>query len=253
MRGHVRKRTGYSVSIPSSSGHQFTGNRTGREVRKDAGFQSLLHQGISLLGERFRRRIDVADRFQSLLHQGISLLPAQGPAGRGQIRGVSIPSSSGHQFTVDALGRRVRHALRSVSIPSSSGHQFTASRRRAGSRCTWSSFQSLLHQGISLLDLLAGLELPAGVVFQSLLHQGISLLAWKDDPILAWMEAFQSLLHQGISLLRGNGATRRTPCAWRFNPFFIRASVYWGEGSRITIWPDTTFQSLLHQGISLLD
>ena len=37
-----------------------------------------------------------------------------------------------------------------------------------------------------------------------------------------------------------------------FNPFFIRASVYWA--SSMTSWAQATlmFQSLLHQGISLL-
>ena len=63
------------VSIPSSSGHQFTAARAPR----------LARHGTA--------------RFQSLLHQGISLL--QRPLGHEPLQPVhvSIPSSSGHQFT----------------------------------------------------------------------------------------------------------------------------------------------------------
>ncbi len=38
----------------------------------------------------------------------------------------------------------------------------------------------------------------------------------------------------------------------RFNPFFIRASVYCAPKNRTMRKPAATFQSLLHQGISLL-
>ncbi len=148
-----------------------------------ATFQSLLHQGISLLGrpDVSRRagdyrsfnpffirasvycainRFTKGDKlmpFQSLLHQGISLLPALAERLGADVAAVSIPSSSGHQFTgggylADAVhvGKRfnpffIRASVYCapgrptapscsppVSIPSSSGHQFTArSRRRA--------------------------------------------------------------------------------------------------------------------------
>ena len=39
------------------------------------------------------------------------------------------------------------------------------------------------------------------VVFQSLLHQGISLLAINQSVVSVDTIEFQSLLHQGISLL----------------------------------------------------
>ena len=139
------------VSIPSSSGHQFTADD----------FDALMTWGVNL--------------FQSLLHQGISLL--RGP-GRGIVMGlwdVSIPSSSGHQFTgghhekigAYRLGFNpffirasvywaslVSVARRNpcvVSIPSSSGHQFTVVRLTPGDVIDLPEFQSLLHQGISLL------------------------------------------------------------------------------------------------------
>ena len=139
-------------------------------------FQSLLHQGISLLGSIGKWAAPTsASMFQSLLHQGISLLSSKATAWRSCRAWVSIPSSSGHQFT--------------------EGHR------------------------------------------------------WRPNHISA---PFQSLLHQGISLL---ASERRCVCraAMRsFNPFFIRASVYCDEQDRRFLWKYTRFQSLLHQGISLL-
>ena len=63
-------------------------------------------------------------------------------------------------------------------------------------------FQSLLHQGISLLVENAVLTISLLFGFQSLLHPGISLLL-AGIPTHIWMrwKMFQSLLHQGISLL----------------------------------------------------
>ena len=63
--------------------------------------------------------------FQSLLHQGISLLSPEKPYGNHGSYGVSIPSSSGHQFT----------------------GVYEVVEREDGTF----EFQSLLHQGISLL------------------------------------------------------------------------------------------------------
>ena len=165
-----------NVSIPSSSGHQFTGMQTAENAPRVEQFQSLLHQGISLLARppgRGRLRIPA---FQSLLHQGISLL--------------------------DGVAWDVTVALRIVSIPSSSGHQFT---------------------GILPVGPVAGRRAE----FQSLLHQGISLLntpSSRRSRIKAWR--FQSLLHQGISLLIETDYMIRESVRVGFNPFFIRASVY---------------------------
>ena len=65
------------VSIPSSSGHQFTViGMIGLENGQNTAFQSLLHQGISLLYAKLARKNALFIIF------------------------VSIPSSSGHQFTV---------------------------------------------------------------------------------------------------------------------------------------------------------
>ena len=63
---------------------------------------------------------------------------------------------------------------------------------------------------------------------------------------------FQSLLHQGISLLFAEASLLRRIWKFRFNPFFIRASVYWEKISSTLDWSSFPFQSLLHQGISLL-
>ena len=149
----------------------------GAVLRALGPFQSLLHQGISLLRGQARRSAPGAPAFQSLLHQGISLLvqPRAGcaPTARvgfnpffirasvyclksiaasSRLKTVSIPSSSGHQFTAQAQGNdfqsyqlcfnpffirasvycptasaRPAPCAAWVSIPSSSGHQFTES------------------------------------------------------------------------------------------------------------------------------
>ena len=78
--------------------------------------------------------------FQSLLHQGISLLIEMVKMTNKRQIEVSIPSSSGHQFTV------LHHAQVSVpkdhvSIPSSSGHQFTA--KEDAETQIWSEYVSI--------------------------------------------------------------------------------------------------------------
>ena len=216
--------------------------------------------------------------FQSLLHQGISLLYTSTLRQKGGSVFVSIPSSSGHQFTVlHSLWFRAWHAA--VSIPSSSGHQFTELGFPA-CRALSIRFQSLLHQGISLLMALgADASVEWSNLFQSLLHQDISLLADQGIDVEGTPVVFQSLLHQGISLLKAMRNAAQQPLAWFqsllhqgislldiaeeefqsmmsaycFNPFFIRASVYWPV--ELDWWEHgraVTFQSLLHQGISLL-
>ena len=122
-------------------------------MRTTRSFQSLLHQGISLLPSRcdgagipgpnsfnpffirasvyclrpLNRALVQSLEFQSLLHQGISLLDTDSNDGEEYKIYVSIPSSSGHQFTV-----------------------FYSYEMINGLYCL--RFQSLLHQGISLLD-----------------------------------------------------------------------------------------------------
>ena len=219
-----------AVSIPSSSGHQFT-------AELDLEIQTYL------------------------------------------LRGVSIPSSSGHQFT----GQRWfvhKGCAMGVSIPSSSGHQFTARSTtcraipsgcpcfnpffiRASVYCSHQvfqarllyqkSFQSLLHQGISLLRRPTRGRQSNARLFQSLLHQGISLLQGEDRS--------DHCRPDGVSIPSSSGH-QFTACGWwrrasprrsRFNPFFIRASVYChAYVTRYKPHPRAMFQSLLHQGISLL-
>ena len=114
---------------------------------------------------------------------------------------VSIPSSSGHQFTGFKRDVGRNPIIRTVSIPSSSGHQFT------------------------------------DTAF-------IRLFAPKVG--------FQSLLHQGISLLSSEEGEVKVAKHLSFNPFFIRASVYCFVNGIYLFRQRRKFQSLLHQGISLL-
>ena len=63
--------------------------------------------------------------------------------------------------------------------------------------------------------------------FQSLLSQGISLLTFLFSmPGISTARLFQSLLSQGISLLRFSEALP-ADLLGGFNPFLVRASVYW--------------------------
>ena len=214
------------VSIPSSSGHQFTGRAAAPVLRLarprfnpffirasvycgasctapvccGATFQSLLHQGISLL-IRHRRDMPAGRHcgFQSLLHQGISLLKAPVAGRRPRRLGVSIPSSSGHQFTASGVGGLAGGA-KSVSIPSSSGHQFTGRHCPSGRR---------RRRGFNPFFI------RASVYWLSLRRHGLSCTA-----------TFQSLLHQGISLLQCRPVLDERSQYLGFNPFFIRASVY---------------------------
>ena len=120
------------VSIPSSSGHQFTGMIDPRDTRTSGDVSIPSSSGHQFTAAILMiARAGWARSFQSLLHQGISLLgygPVSKQGGRGK---VSIPSSSGHQFTGMPLPTRSRKGI-SVSIPSSSGHQFTGRRLSGG-------------------------------------------------------------------------------------------------------------------------
>ena len=242
-------------------------------------FQSLLHQGISLLRMDSHCRRCVRSLFQSLLHQGISLLVEPQPFKEELSFSVSIPSSSGHQFTVVL---QLCHVLLLC-------RRFNPFFIRASVYCAAKAaqlgdvvrvFQSLLHQGISLLmDSIykssltsCSVSIPSssghqftgsGMAHPSLLriipvsipsssgHQfTVDLRYWFLARLLA---AFQSLLHQGISLLADDRRHAPVRGQRRFNPFFIRASVYCSSRwDRRTFW-GSAFQSLLHQGISLLN
>ena len=139
---------------------------------------------------------------------------------------VSIPSSSGHQFTAFVLSRVTPRAS-DVSIPSSSGHQFTASARTVRG---------------------PGASLCFNPFFIRASVYWMAMSSWESTS----HAKFQSLLHQGISLLPDGVGSRRGRFQRRFNPFFIRASVYWQRPRCRSTPVPTPFQSLLHQGISLL-
>ena len=223
-----------------------------------------------------RERVS-SQEFQSLLHQGISLLKLKGRAREYGLLSVSIPSSSGHQFTVKArnsptsgLGVGFNPFFIRASVYCCAFCGFTA-------RNCCRSFQSLLHQGISLLNNTPADLLEEEVLFQSLLHQGISLLLSRCrlqgptagvcfNPFFIRASVYcvalfvlADAIEAGFNpfFIRASvychaGRNRQTAGGCCFNPFFIRASVYWPAApGRAGLCADA-FQSLLHQGISLL-
>ena len=142
-----------------------------------------------------------------------------------------------------------------VSIPSSSGHQFTGISRKTCPRRPSPPFQSLLHQGISLLTCLASCNCKdAQICFNPFfIRASVYCVCRAACAAISARASFQSLLHQGISLLGQGQQSRRRSVDLRFNPFFIRASVYCvaiATSPRVRF--KLAFQSLLHQGISLL-
>ena len=291
------------VSIPSSSGHQFTGPaRRGRRRRHPRfnpffirasvywlafmryassrliPFQSLLHQGISLLscapcrastsapsvsipsssGHQFtgltwtkpsRRK---GRRFQSLLHQGISLLCVIGFIQQHGDRIVSIPSSSGHQFTAVHVGNHV-YIPNGVSIPSSSGHQFTDVNPHLRTERVVQSFNPFFIR--ASVYWMRGTRSPTTTSCPSFnpffIRASVYCMPirrWKASPRFGFNPFF---IRASVYCVVG----LRPPHldAQCFNPFFIRASVYCGR-PRLSAWDrdHQWFQSLLHQGISLL-
>ena len=153
-----------AVSIPSSSGHQFTAySRRGTTSWTSAGFQSLLHQGISLLQEATEQEFE--------LHVQ-----------------VSIPSSSGHQFTGNSLAGGWIPALGGFNPFFIRASVYWLRAMQSPARHMPLLFQSLLHQGISLLAYIGPLSLPENARFQSLLHQGISLLGVRTPAKRAGTE-----------------------------------------------------------------
>ena len=90
-------------------------------------------------------------------------------------------------------------------------------------------------------------------MFQSLLHQGISLLCmvtkWREAPLRC---SFNPFFIRASVYWPSPGWMDYAPERYGFNPFFIRASVYCVEELEKGHGFVALFQSLLHQGISLL-
>ena len=197
-----------AVSIPSSSGHQFTEWLARFRRREHVQVSIPSSSGHQFTGTPGWGKHATQPGFQSLLHQGISLLM------------VLKSESEIHETLI-------------VSIPSSSGHQFTGSTLRLAGETGTSVFQSLLHQGISLLAFLRTSSGGLGFVSipSSSGHQFTGRPILPDTPAST---KFQSLLHQGISLLSVITEFKKDIQRNRFNPFFIRASVYWLPSGRGT-------------------
>ena len=164
--------------------------------------------------------------FQSLLHQGISLLPF--PCARR--RPASCPSfnpffirASVYWITSDALSLKCSICFNPFFI-------------RASVYCIGANAQSL----------------ALSFSFQSLLHQGISLLREEEDGSHTYHVFVSIPSSSGHQFTDGMAARNVVFPALRFNPFFIRASVYWLFRRRRKARLRLEFQSLLHQGISLL-
>ena len=239
------------VSIPSSSGHQFTEPAPGSGSRTRPKFQSLLHQGISLLwpwtatapacpppvsipsssGHQFTAsappdgRSCPRRRFNPFFIRASVYCAPSGDSGD-IAREVSIPSSSGHQFTGNLQGL-CRPCHQAVSIPSSSGHQFTVLRVGGLAVRDATAFQSLLHQGISLLAAAEAARAEKSArAFQSLLHQGISLLLLTFFMIHPAEDSVSIPSSSGHQFTECMVFQNDLQYLLRFNPFFIRASVY---------------------------
>ena len=241
------------VSIPSSSGHQFTVPLLRRaKAACNIGFNPFFIRA-SVYWPKCTTGLPRPDAtwFQSLLHQGISLLDMQPQHSWNDCESVSIPSSSGHQFTV-RVGRGLPAGHGHVSIPSSSGHQFTEAQGGKGQYAGLSvSIPSSSGHQFTVRRRVRPCR-SAGM-FQSLLHQGISLLKaflYNCRTIGGAVSIPSSSGHQftGFQLIH----FRRMNFPQGFNPFFIRASVYWLPFARVDAAARVVFQSLLHQGISLL-
>ena len=164
-------------------------------------FQSLLHQGISLLiQEQLLHCFINRSLFQSLLHQGISLLDEAALWPRGA-NGCFNPFF-------------IRASVYCVPLTNEQRHKVLP-------------FQSLLHQGISLLRLGGHRSLVAQDAVSIPSSSGHQ---FTDRGIERRQQnacaLFQSLLHQGISLLASRHYASAGAYCFRFNPFFIRASVY---------------------------
>ena len=217
-------------------------------------FQSLLHQGISLLGITGPATEADLTTFQSLLHQGISLLLSLYAMCRSAISSVSIPSSSGHQFTECDHNAWVMLIEHEVSIPSSSGHQFTEGRDLPQGRDldVVSIPSSSGHQFTGGPGLQAGQILPPcfnPFFIRASVYCPAPRASVRMSDICVSIPSSSG--HQFTGDERPDSRLSRGAC---FNPFFIRASVYCLSNIvDACVNLDKEFQSLLHQGISLLD
>ena len=138
-----------------------------------------------------------------------------------------------------------------VSIPSSSGHQFTEFQRESlldtGSPCFNPFFiRASVYCGRSAAEPRPVLSRFNPFFIRASVYCGRS--AAEPRPVLSRFNPFfirASVYCQSAALQLGSHRGR-------FNPFFIRASVYWLEKFVRRSDPGRLFQSLLHQGISLL-
>ena len=191
------------VSIPSSSGHQFTAQPGARRAlqARPCFNPFFIRASVYCPGGCLFEGLASVHGFNPFFIRASVYWPDIAILGRLAPRSVSIPSSSGHQFTEWPSYRSRKTSFPSVSIPSSSGHQFTGHKKRLLNALGFLLFQSLLHQGISLLRTRG----PVGVV--------------RDDAV----SIPSSSGHQFTDWRRRSRPWHSCP---RFNPFFIRASVY---------------------------
>ena len=241
-----------SVSIPSSSGHQFTDFRLINGKKHGPWRFNPFFIRASVYWTGFQgARTSVPTPFQSLLHQGISLLAVRPPRNQLATTNVSIPSSSGHQFTANGKStgsptdrrrfnpffirasvycRRERWRMQAmtaiVSIPSSSGHQFTATGASPASRRPPSRFNPFfIRASVYWIERLLSINL-IHLQFQSLLHQGISLLLLFSTPRAATFACVSIPSSSGHQFTDSHTVFVPHSDIRSFNPFFIRASVY---------------------------
>ena len=169
--------------------------------------------------------------FQSLLHQGISLLQIIPVDCHQTCFFVSIPSSSGHQFTGIPLINIAPRKIRSFNP-----FFIRASVYCSGNPYEWNvklvfPFQSLLHQGISLLarnasQTAAGQGCSVSIPSSSGHQFTASASSRPSTPAMRLVSIPSSSGHQFTGVL---SPCRKPPSGPRFNPFFIRASVYCGR------------------------
>ena len=166
--------------------------------------------------------------------------------------GVSIPSSSGHQFTAVRLALDAR-VVRQVSIPSSSGHQFTAAPddgRAMPKRERFNPFfiRASVYCNPSWVQL-GHASLRFNPFF---IRASVYCVTQQGHAQRRLCMEFQSLLHQGISLL---AYVARNPRIRALYVSIPSSSGHQFTGTDIASWAqkaNSAFQSLLHQGISLL-
>ena len=125
---------------------------------------------------------------------------------------VSIPSSSGHQFTAFRSWFATRAGI-CVSIPSSSGHQFT--------EAPGGAFRGLFY----------AVSIPS-----SSGHQFTEW--WKSGSDVDEFESFNPFFIRASVYCMRFIRQEYYGSIYSFNPFFIRASVYWPwkESSRCPRW-----------------